>query len=393
MSRKSTIDALYGFGGTAASRGQAGSGAQTIAPQAPRSPEETHRGDTPLGAPNDPDPARRAGTGAVPQIRTGAVRAIGETLQKWSEAGKAAAELQAQIADAQTLVELDPASVDPAPVRDRIQLGDPREMMALKQSIRESGQQVPILVRPHPALAGRFQIAYGHRRADACRELGIKVKAVVALLTDEQLVIAQGRENTERRDLSFIEIALFAWRLETAGYSRAVIVSSLGVDKADVSRVISVAKDVPETLIVTIGPAPKAGRSRWMAFAAALRDPSTRAQVEAVMALDSFAEADSDGRFQLALGAIGRSQPAAEVRGSVAVLENSAGQPVVFLERSRKAARLTINASADPDFAEFLAGELAGIYRRYEARRSREIEKRSAKAPDNIRTSSTSDAA
>ena len=37
-------------------------------------------------------------------------------------------------------------------------------------------------------------------------------------LTDEQLVVAQGQENSARTDLSFIEKALFAARLEEYGY-------------------------------------------------------------------------------------------------------------------------------------------------------------------------------
>ncbi len=41
----------------------------------------------------------------------------------------------------------------------------------------------------------------------AVRRLELQVKAIVRKLTDDELVLAQGKENAERRNLSFIERA------------------------------------------------------------------------------------------------------------------------------------------------------------------------------------------
>ena len=49
------------------------------------------------------------------------------------------------------------------------------------------------------------------------RSWGRPVKAVVKKLGDEELVIAQGQENNERQDLSYIEKARFAHRLGKRG--------------------------------------------------------------------------------------------------------------------------------------------------------------------------------
>jgi hypothetical protein len=54
---------------------------------------------------------------------------------------------------------------------------------------------------------GHFQVAYGHRRLRAAELLQIKVKAVVRYLSDIEMVVVQGKENSDRRDLSFIERA------------------------------------------------------------------------------------------------------------------------------------------------------------------------------------------
>ncbi|WP_438800714.1 hypothetical protein, partial [Acinetobacter baumannii] len=66
--------------------------------------------------------------------------------------------------------------------------------------------------------------------------LGSTVKAVVVNLTDSELVVAQGIENSARQDLSWIERAVFAWRLEHAGIEAREIRAALNTDKTELSR-------------------------------------------------------------------------------------------------------------------------------------------------------------
>ena len=59
------------------------------------------------------------------------------------------------------------------------------EMNELVDSIRESGVIVPLIVRSRPE--GGYEIISGHRRCEACRELGIeKVPVRVQELTDDK---------------------------------------------------------------------------------------------------------------------------------------------------------------------------------------------------------------
>ena len=60
-------------------------------------------------------------------------------------------------------------------------------------------------------------------------------------LTDEQLVVAQGQENHERKDLSYIEKARFAFRLEQRFSRTTIIMAALSVYKSDLSNMLSVA--------------------------------------------------------------------------------------------------------------------------------------------------------
>ena len=62
------------------------------------------------------------------------------------------------------------------------------EMNELVDSIRESGVIVPLIVRSRPE--GGYEIISGHRRCEACRELGIeRVPVRVQELTDDEATI------------------------------------------------------------------------------------------------------------------------------------------------------------------------------------------------------------
>ena len=166
-------------------------------------------------------------------------------------------------------------------------------------SIRDHGQQVPVLVRPHPGVPGRYQIVYGRRRVAAAGELGIPVKAMVRDLDDRDLVLAQGQENSARRDLSFIEKANFARQMVAAGLKRKIVCAALSIDKTGISRMLAVADAVPEEVIRAIGPAPGIGRERWQKLAGLMAKAGTPAEAAA-----HAQGARSDERFEAVLAAL-----------------------------------------------------------------------------------------
>lgn len=137
--------------------------------------------------------------------------AISQSLGGISEKVKRAEEIEQKLIEGQVIVDLEPALIDNSFVPDRMEAPE-EQNAAFRDLIRQHGQNVPILVRPKPGATERYEVAFGHRRLKAARELGIKVRAVVRPLTDEQLVIAQGQENSGRTDLTFIERARFAAR-------------------------------------------------------------------------------------------------------------------------------------------------------------------------------------
>ncbi|OOG62607.1 plasmid partitioning protein RepB [Sinorhizobium sp. A49] len=303
-------------------------------------------------------PAEAAGPKAVPQpaetprAASGAIKAMGLSLGSITREAEEARSLREALHQGERVVELDPDLVDASFVGDRLtdgELDDP-DFLALGDSIRENGQQSPILVRPHPEKQGRYQTAYGHRRLNAVRSLGIKVKAIVRPLTDDELVLAQGKENAERRNLSFIERALFAAALADRGFDRKVIGDALAVQKSELSRLIQVAESVPLPIARAIGPAPKVGRERWMAIGAMLEGEPARQKAQEEIGLRRFLEADSDQRFQFVFARLSRTEKQDTAKPEVLVDDN--GRAFAKLKRDGKSARIEFSADVSPAFVD-----------------------------------------
>ena len=160
----------------------------------------------------------------------GPVRSMALTLGRMEEESRA---MQEALLSGERVVELEPDAIDMSFVRDR--LADmPRDLDdELVRSIGENGQEVPVLVRVHPDDDQRYQVVYGHRRLQAVRLLGRKVQAIIRKLDDVDVVIAQGIENSARRNLSYVERAVFAFNLESKGFERSVIMKALSTDKTE----------------------------------------------------------------------------------------------------------------------------------------------------------------
>jgi ParB family chromosome partitioning protein len=300
-----------------------------------------------------------------PKRSSGAIRAVSLDLQHLSDEAASARSLRQTLASGDAVIELAAADIDPSPVADRIPVDDDPAFAELKAAIADKGQQVPILVRPHPERSGRFQIAYGRRRLRAALELGVAVKAVVRQLSDRDLVIAQAQENGPRADLTFIERALFATNLSAHGFDRDTITVALGVDKPELSRLLTVAAAVTPKLIGAIGPAPKIGRPRWLLLAEKCEEASARLRVAKIAESEQFKAADTNGRFNIVLAALRAVDGAVERK---AALDTNTGQRVAWVERTKKGIRIS---SDEPLFSAFLERRLPALLLEFEAGETR----------------------
>jgi ParB family transcriptional regulator, chromosome partitioning protein len=104
--------------------------------------------------------------------------------------------------------------LEPNPFQPRTMI-DPAALAELTQSIRSHGILQPLLVRPHPATAERFQIVAGERRWRAAAAAGLhEVPALVHDMPDSEAAAIALIENLQRQDLNAMD--------EAEGYDRLI---------------------------------------------------------------------------------------------------------------------------------------------------------------------------
>ncbi|WP_267553047.1 plasmid partitioning protein RepB [Rhizobium rhizogenes] len=288
---------------------------------------------------------------------------IGNALREQNDRLGRAEEIERRLAEGQTVIELDASVIEPSFVQDRMQ-GDIDGLLA---SIREQGQQVPILVRPHQELSGRYQVAFGHRRLRALSELGLPVKAVVRELTDEQLVVAQGQENNEREDLTFIEKARFAYHLNKQ-FSREIVIAAMSIDKSNLSKMLLLVDALPSELIDAIGAAPGVGRPSWQQLAELVENAASASDVSVYAASDEVQALPSPDRFKAVVASL---KPRRPPRALPEVMSAPNGDRLAQVSQSKTKLEITIDRKATPDFATFVLEQVPALYQAYQAENQR----------------------
>lgn len=294
----------------------------------------------------------------VPRVSAGIIGATQRTLTEIREERDRLAE---QVALGGFL-EIAPELVDPSPFPDRLPDDDQTEFERFRVSMEEDGQKVPVQVRRHPSVEGRYQLVYGHRRLRAARELNRPLKAFVVEASDHDLLLAQGLENSARQDLSWIEKASFAARMERAGIKARDIRSALQVDDAELARFRAVLSALGDEIPALIGRAPKIGRPRWTALAAQVAKSSDRIQ-QLVRILAAAKDVSSNDRFALCLKALAEPR---EPRPSPALpLERGDGTSFGRVLFSPKAIQIEIAEEEAKDFRSFFEARLPELVEQF----------------------------
>ncbi len=295
-------------------------------------------------------------------------------------AGALAQGLRAAVRDGLRDVETD--LIDHQGLTDRIGVFDDDDL-ALRESLGRHGQLVPVLLRPSAEAQGRYEVIYGRRRVRAAKALGMPVKAIIRAMEGEEALVAQGQENTARRDLSFIEKARFARLITEDGYSREVATEALHCHPTVLSVMLNVAQDVPDAVILKIGPAPGIGRDRWFDLAKRMR--RTWVPPEDIIALldrPDTADLSSDERFtavSVFIDAVA-NPPAAPTQGSTpaapttrrAMRAGEGEEAFANVERGRRWLTIKVPASKQPGFADWLDAHADELMNELHARYQKE---------------------
>lgn len=140
------------------------------------------------------------------------------------------------------------------------------EFAQLKREILEANGNVqPIKVRllPGTQYEARYEIVFGHRRHEACKQLGLQVLAVIDNIDDRTLFVEMDRENRGRKDLSAWEQGLMYKRALDEGLfsSNRRLAEAVGVDLGAVGKAIDLAS-LDKTLVAAFA-SPLDLQFRW----------------------------------------------------------------------------------------------------------------------------------
>jgi ParB family chromosome partitioning protein len=331
------------------------------------SKEVTHVGDVP--STEEPKPRQSAPSWSL-NVSGGAIGAVGASISKAQQEQITIIDnLRQKLAAGETIVEIDTTDIESSFVIDRMDVSE-EETSVLAQQIKDQGQIVPILVRPHPQKEGRFQVAYGHRRVRAAEMLGIKVRAVVRELSDGELVVAQGQENNARQDLSFIEKAVFAVKLQERGFDRKIICAALAVSKSDCSTLIKIGSRIPRAVIEAVGKAPGIGRPRWNELFDKIQERDNADRAITIIADPKFLTLGSDERFAFLFQKVSKKEDVPSTLRDQTFWSDPKGRRLATINMTDAKCTLQIDRRDDPDFARFVIDRLTELYHDYEASKS-----------------------
>lgn len=162
---------------------------------------------------------------------------------------------------------LDPATVRRSAFANRHLSGlQGADFDQLKAEIKDAGGNVqPIKVRvlSEPIGGVAYELVFGHRRHEACRQLNLPVLALVDNLDDRALFVEMERENRGRKDLSAWEQGVMYRRALSEGLfpSNRKLAEAIGVDLGAVGKALALA-ELPDAVIAAFA-SPLDLQFRW----------------------------------------------------------------------------------------------------------------------------------
>jgi ParB family transcriptional regulator, chromosome partitioning protein len=290
------------------------------------------------------------------------VRAMQKSLEDLQAAGMRVDAIEAMLETGEHAVDLHTGSIEQSAINDRFDGAEADDEFCA--SIKAHGQIVPILVRPFEGQTGRYQIVYGRRRLSAAKKLGITVRAFIRSLTHDESVALQAIENAQRKDLTFIERAVFALSLDEMGFKRDVIGSVLSISKSKLSEMISIPRNLGMEIIQAIGAARAAGYRPWTKLSHLAAGSRARANLLELIQTAEFKQTHPDSRLNIAIALLGDGKP--EHLEAVLPL----GTRAVSIRRTEKQTLIAIDRHSSAGFADFIEQKLPELFSTYQAEQS-----------------------
>ncbi|MCM3658149.1 ParB/RepB/Spo0J family partition protein [Agromyces mediolanus] len=146
------------------------------------------------------------------------------------------------------LARLDPNTIVPNANQPR-SVFDAEDLAELVHSIREFGVLQPIVVRPHPTDAGKYELVMGERRLRATKAAGLEtIPAVVKDTADDAMLRDALLENLHRSQLNPLEEAsAYQQLLADFSITQEELASRIGRSRPQISNTLRLLK-LPEAV-------------------------------------------------------------------------------------------------------------------------------------------------
>ena len=256
------------------------------------------------------------------------------------------------------------ASIVPNPVQPR-RVFKPEELEDLANSVRENGLLQPLVVRPSPHTADRYELIAGERRFRAVTSLSwAEVPVVVREADDETLLVLALVENLQREALNPLEEAegyqALADRFEM---KQAEIAHAVGKDRSTVANLIRLLQLPPSIRKLLEAGSLTQGHARALLT---MEDPVAAAELARKAAAEGWSVREVERRAKG--GARPKRQQAAKSQSPVlAALENALQDHLhtrVEVKTARKGGGvISVSYHDDDDFErvfELLTGRSVG---------------------------------
>lgn len=228
------------------------------------------------------------------------------------------------------------------------------EYEVLKQDIASAGGNVqPIKVRRISEQAFEYEIVFGHRRHQACLELGLPVLALIDNVSDTDLFVEMDRENRARKDLSPYEQGTMYRRAldEKLFSSNKKLAEAIGADLSAVGKALSLAS-LPQPLLDAF-PSPLELQYRWAKPLVDALEADRQGVLDRAVALKSSAAMlSARAVFERLLGNSLTSEEAAVPAAPVAILIGDIKAGIVKVDTKGRA---VVEIDAAPVTSDLLA--------------------------------------
>ena len=146
------------------------------------------------------------------------------------------------------LASLDPDDIVPNASQPRTEFRE-QDLAELVHSVREFGVLQPIVVRPLPGVAGKYELVMGERRLRATKIAGLtSIPAVVKDTADEAMLRDALLENLHRSELNALEEAsAYQQLLSDFGITQEELAERIGRSRPQISNTLRLLK-LPENI-------------------------------------------------------------------------------------------------------------------------------------------------